>query len=35
MRQRLMAQLNEVLQTKDTARGLIVNMSDVLFEKPR
>ncbi|MGH9614216.1 MAG: OmpA family protein [Bryobacteraceae bacterium] len=25
-------QLNQVLQTRDTARGLIVNMSDVLFD---
>src|SRR6266568_2122515 len=32
MRERLMAQLNQVLQTRDTARGLIVNMSDVLFD---
>jgi outer membrane protein OmpA-like peptidoglycan-associated protein len=32
MRQRLLAQLNQVLQTKDSARGLIVNMSDVLFD---
>ncbi len=32
MRQRLLAQLNQVLQTQDTARGLIVNMSDVLFD---
>lgn len=32
MRQRLLTQLNQVLQTKDTARGLIVNMSDVLFD---
>jgi len=31
-RQRLLTQLNQVLQTKDTARGLIVNMSDVLFD---
>ncbi len=31
-RTRLMTQLNQVLQTKDTARGLIVNMSDVLFD---
>ena len=31
-RQRLLAQLNQVLQTRDTARGLIVNMSDVLFD---
>ena len=32
IRQRLLAQLNEVLQTQDSARGLIVNMSDVLFD---
>jgi outer membrane protein OmpA-like peptidoglycan-associated protein len=32
MRQRLLSQLNQVLQTQDTARGLIVNMSDVLFD---
>jgi outer membrane protein OmpA-like peptidoglycan-associated protein len=32
MRQRLLTQLNQVLQTKDSARGLIVNMSDVLFD---
>jgi outer membrane protein OmpA-like peptidoglycan-associated protein len=32
MRQRLLSQLNQVLQTRDTARGLIVNMSDVLFD---
>src|ERR1700689_5910730 len=31
MRQRLLAQLNQVLQTRDTARGLIVSMPDVLF----
>jgi len=31
-RQRLLTQLNQVLQTKDSARGLIVNMSDVLFD---
>jgi|SRR5579862_1580075 len=31
MRQRLLDQLNQVLQTKDSARGLIVNMPDVLF----
>ena len=27
-----MAQFNAILQTRDTARGLIVNMSDVLFD---
>ncbi|HWR13833.1 MAG TPA: OmpA family protein [Terriglobales bacterium] len=31
-RERLMTQLNSVLQTRETARGLIVNMSDVLFD---
>ena len=28
----LLKQFNDVLQTRDTARGLIVNMSDVLFD---
>jgi outer membrane protein OmpA-like peptidoglycan-associated protein len=32
MRERLREQLNQVLATKETARGLIVNMSDVLFD---
>jgi outer membrane protein OmpA-like peptidoglycan-associated protein len=32
LRQRLMAQLNAVLQTRDSARGLIVSMPDVLFD---
>ena len=32
MRERLKAQLNAVLQTQETARGLIVNLSDVLFD---
>ena len=32
MRERLKDQLNQVLQTKESARGLIVNMSDVLFD---
>jgi outer membrane protein OmpA-like peptidoglycan-associated protein len=32
MRERLKDQLNQVLQTKETARGLIINMSDVLFD---
>jgi outer membrane protein OmpA-like peptidoglycan-associated protein len=31
MRARLLAQLNQVLQTRDTARGLVVSMPDVLF----
>ena len=32
MREKLRNQLNAVLQTSETARGLIVNMSDVLFD---
>ena len=32
MRTRLSEQLNTILQTRDTARGLIVSMSDVLFD---
>jgi len=32
LRKRLLDQLNSILQTRDTARGLIVNMSDVLFD---
>jgi len=32
MRERLKEQLNQVLATTETARGLIVNMSDVLFD---
>ena len=32
LRSQLLAQFNAVLQTRDTARGLIVNMSDVLFD---
>jgi outer membrane protein OmpA-like peptidoglycan-associated protein len=32
MRVRLSEQLNSVLQTRDSARGLIVSMSDVLFD---
>jgi len=32
MRARLAEQLNSILQTRDTARGLIVSMSDVLFD---
>jgi outer membrane protein OmpA-like peptidoglycan-associated protein len=34
-RARLTEQLNEVLQTRQTARGLIVNMNDVLFDTGR
>jgi outer membrane protein OmpA-like peptidoglycan-associated protein len=32
MRARLLAQLNQVLQTRDTPRGLVVSMPDVLFD---
>jgi len=32
VRERLRIQLNSVLQTSESARGLIVNMSDVLFD---
>ena len=32
MRLRLSEQLNTILQTRDSARGLIVSMSDVLFD---
>jgi outer membrane protein OmpA-like peptidoglycan-associated protein len=32
VREKLREQLNSVLQTSETARGLIVNMSDVLFD---
>jgi outer membrane protein OmpA-like peptidoglycan-associated protein len=32
LRTQLMSQFNAILQTRDTARGLIVNMSDVLFD---
>ena len=32
LRAQLLAQLNSILQTQDSARGLIVNMSDVLFD---
>lgn len=35
MRARLSTQLNLILQTRDSARGLIVNMSDVLFDSGR
>jgi outer membrane protein OmpA-like peptidoglycan-associated protein len=35
LRQQLQEQLNSVLQTRDAARGLIVNMSDVLFDEGR
>ena len=32
LRAHLLLQFNAILQTRDTARGLIVNMSDVLFD---
>jgi outer membrane protein OmpA-like peptidoglycan-associated protein len=35
LRAMLLDQFNQILQTRDTARGLIVNMSDVLFDSGR
>jgi outer membrane protein OmpA-like peptidoglycan-associated protein len=35
LRQQLLDQFNAILQTRDTARGLIVNMSGVLFDTAR
>jgi outer membrane protein OmpA-like peptidoglycan-associated protein len=32
LRARLLQEFNVILQTRDTARGLVVNMSDVLFD---
>ena len=32
LRKQLLHQFNMILETRDTARGLIVNMSDVLFD---
>jgi outer membrane protein OmpA-like peptidoglycan-associated protein len=32
LRARLLRQFNTILETRDTARGLVVNMSDVLFD---
>jgi outer membrane protein OmpA-like peptidoglycan-associated protein len=32
LRQRLLTQLNAILETRDTARGLIISMPDVLFD---
>jgi len=32
LRRQLLVQFNQILQTRETARGLIVNMSDVLFD---
>jgi outer membrane protein OmpA-like peptidoglycan-associated protein len=32
LRKQLVDQFNKILETRDTARGLIVNMSDVLFD---
>ena len=32
LRTQLLKQFNDILETRDTARGLIVNMSDVLFD---
>jgi outer membrane protein OmpA-like peptidoglycan-associated protein len=35
LRGRLLQQFNLILETRDTARGLVVNMSDVLFDSGR
>jgi outer membrane protein OmpA-like peptidoglycan-associated protein len=35
LRAQLLLQFNAILQTRDTARGLIVNLSDVLFDTAR
>jgi outer membrane protein OmpA-like peptidoglycan-associated protein len=35
LRRQLLLQFNAILQTRDTARGLIVNISDVLFDTAR
>lgn len=35
LRSKLLAQFNEILETRDTARGLIVNIGDVLFDSAR
>jgi outer membrane protein OmpA-like peptidoglycan-associated protein len=35
LRARLLIQFNTILQTRDTARGLVVNMSDVLFDSAK
>ena len=32
LREQLREQLNVILETRETARGLIVNLSDVLFD---
>ena len=32
LRERLLKQLNAILQTTETARGLVINLSDVLFD---
>ena len=35
LRARLLVQFNAILETRDTARGLVVNMSDVLFDSAK
>jgi outer membrane protein OmpA-like peptidoglycan-associated protein len=35
LRAQLLQQLNAILATRDTARGLVINMSDVLFESAK
>lgn len=35
LRARLLIQFNTILETRDTARGLVINMSDVLFDSSK
>jgi outer membrane protein OmpA-like peptidoglycan-associated protein len=35
LRARLLVQFNAILETRDTARGLVVNLSDVLFDSAK
>jgi outer membrane protein OmpA-like peptidoglycan-associated protein len=35
LREKLLAQFNQILETRDTARGLVVNVGDVLFDTAR
>jgi outer membrane protein OmpA-like peptidoglycan-associated protein len=32
LREKLLAQFNQILETRDTPRGLVVNLSDILFD---
>jgi outer membrane protein OmpA-like peptidoglycan-associated protein len=35
LREKLLAQFNQILETRDTPRGLVVNLSDILFDPAR